>query len=85
MAQKIVNALSRRLRLAMAAALWRLLVPVLRLRARTRLSRLRPDEVTVVTVNWDSRTYLEVLLRLVRQRSPLDVRILVVDNGSHDG
>jgi glycosyltransferase involved in cell wall biosynthesis len=69
----------------MVAALWRLLVPVLRLRARMRLTRLRPGEVTVVTVNWDSRTYLEVLLRLVRQRSPLDVRILVVDNGSHDG
>lgn len=85
MASKIVNALSLRLRLAVVAALWALLVPVLRLRARTRLSRLRPGEVTVVTVNWDSSAYLEVLFRLVRQRSPQSVRILVVDNGSHDG
>jgi glycosyltransferase involved in cell wall biosynthesis len=67
------------------AALRVALVPALRLRARRRLLRLRPGAVTIVTVNWDSLPYLEVLVRLVRERSPASVRILVVDNGSHDG
>jgi len=61
------------------------LVPLLRFRARRRLPRLRKGEVTIVTVSWDSWPYLSVLLRLVRKRSPGDVRILVVDNGSRDG
>jgi glycosyltransferase involved in cell wall biosynthesis len=64
--------------------LWRTLVPALRLRARRRLARLEPGRVTVVTVNWNSAPYLEVLLRLVRRRSPPEVRLLVVDNGSRD-
>jgi glycosyltransferase involved in cell wall biosynthesis len=40
--------------------------------------------VTIVTVNWNSSRYLEVLLRLVRRRSPTSTCILVVDNGSTD-
>jgi glycosyltransferase involved in cell wall biosynthesis len=61
------------------------LVPTLRYRAVRRLPRLRPGAVTIVTVNWNSLPYLEVLVRLVRQRSPAGVRILAVDNGSRDG
>jgi glycosyltransferase involved in cell wall biosynthesis len=64
--------------------LWRVLLPALRVRARRRLAQLEAGGVTVVTVNWDSTSYLEVLLRLVRRRSSPDVRILVVDNGSRD-
>lgn len=74
-----------RVREGVRALLWLTLVPTLRFRARRRLSRLRTGEVTVVTVNWDSLPYLRVLLRLVRARSPDNVRILVVDNGSRDG
>jgi glycosyltransferase involved in cell wall biosynthesis len=81
----IMKALNRRLRPLTVRVLWRVAVPVLRLRARRRLHALRAGEVTVVTVNWDSRGFLEVLLRLVRRRSPPSVRILVVDNGSRDG
>jgi glycosyltransferase involved in cell wall biosynthesis len=66
------------------AAAWRILVPWLRLRARRRIDRLRPGEVTVVTVNWNSWPYLEVLLGAVRRRSPAGTRILVVDNRSTD-
>ena len=62
-----------------------LVVPILRIRARHRLGRLLPGEITVVTASWNSRPYLDVLLRLVRRRSPAGVRILVVDNGSRDG
>ena len=65
--------------------LWALLVPALRAWARVRLGGLRPGGVTVVTVNWNSSPYLAVLLELVRRRSPKDVEILVVDNGSRDG
>jgi peptidoglycan/xylan/chitin deacetylase (PgdA/CDA1 family) len=64
--------------------LWRVFVPALRVRARRRLGRLESGGITVVTVNWQSASYLEVLLRLVHCRSPSDVRILVVDNGSRD-
>jgi glycosyltransferase involved in cell wall biosynthesis len=64
--------------------LWLLLVPALRLRARRRLRRLRARDVTIVTVNWNSSTYLRVFLRLVRRRSPPNTQILVVDNGSCD-
>jgi hypothetical protein len=67
------------------ALLWFLLVPALRLRARRRLPRLRAGEVTIVTVNWNSCPYLDVLLRVVRRRSPEGIQILVVDNGSRDG
>jgi glycosyltransferase involved in cell wall biosynthesis len=65
-------------------ALWLTLVPALRLRSRRRLPQLRPGAVTIVTVNWNSSRYLEVLLRLVRRRSPPSTCILVVDNGSTD-
>jgi Glycosyl transferase family 2 len=65
-------------------ALWLLLVPALRMRARRRLPRLQRGVATVVTVNWDSHDYLEVFLRVVRRRSPAGTRILVVDNGSRD-
>jgi len=65
--------------------LWAVLVPALRTWARLRLGTLRPGGVTVVTVNWNSSPYLAVLLELVRRRSPADVEILVVDNGSRDG
>jgi glycosyltransferase involved in cell wall biosynthesis len=64
--------------------LWLTVVPALRLRAHRRLPRLRRGEVTVVTVNWNSSSYLRVMLRLVRSRSPGGVRILVVDNASQD-
>ena len=74
-----------RLRGAVQSVLWFLLVPALHHRARGRLPRLRRGEATVVTVNWESWPYLSVLLRLVRRRSPDNVHILVVDNGSRDG
>ncbi|ADB73183.1 glycosyltransferase family 2 protein [Geodermatophilus obscurus] len=64
---------------------WRLLVPLLRRRARMRLGRLTPGAVTVITVNWNGLPYLRVLLDVVRRRSPDSVRIVVVDNGSTDG
>jgi glycosyltransferase involved in cell wall biosynthesis len=70
---------------ALARAAVRLaVIPTLRYRALRRLPRLRPAEVTIVTVNWNSRQYLDVLVRLVRKRSPQNVSILVVDNGSSD-
>jgi glycosyltransferase involved in cell wall biosynthesis len=64
---------------------WRLLVPLLRARARRRLGRLEPGAATVVTVNWSSWPHLEVLIDVVRRRSPVGTRIVVVDNGSQDG
>ena len=63
----------------------KLVVPALRQRARRRIGRLRPGAATVVTVNWNSRPYLEVFLRTVPRRSPGNVEMLVVDNGSRDG
>lgn len=41
--------------------------------------------VTVVTVNWNSLSYLRVMLDAIRAMSPSDTEILVVDNGSRDG
>lgn len=38
----------------------------------------------MVTVNWNSWPYLEVLIDVVRRRSPANVRIIAVDNGSED-
>jgi len=64
---------------------WRLLVPALRARSRRRLARLQPGVTTVVTVNWNSWTHLEVLIDVVRRRSPAGTRIIAVDNGSVDG
>ncbi|MGY1831671.1 glycosyltransferase family 2 protein [Geodermatophilus sp. SYSU D01180] len=63
---------------------WRLLVPLLRRLSRMRLGSLEPGAVTVITVNWNGAPYLRVLLDVVRSRSPSDVRIVVVDNGSTD-
>ena len=67
------------------SALWATLVPMLRSRARRRLPQLESGGVTVVTVNWNSAPYLQVLLRLVRRHSPPRTQIIVVDNASRDG
>jgi glycosyltransferase involved in cell wall biosynthesis len=74
-----------RLRRMAQIAGWRLAVPALRARARTRLGRLRPGAATIVTVNWNSWPHLEVLIDVVNRRSPGGTRILAVDNGSLDG
>jgi len=63
---------------------WRLVVPLLRARARRRLDRLEPGTATVVTVNWNSWEQLRVLIEVVERRSPPGTRIVVVDNGSRD-
>lgn len=63
---------------------WRLLVPALRARSRRRLARLQPGAATVVTVNWNSWSHLEVLIDVVRRRSPAGTKIITVDNGSED-
>ncbi|HYQ79500.1 MAG TPA: glycosyltransferase [Solirubrobacterales bacterium] len=63
---------------------WRLAVPALRARARRRLDLLEPGAATVVTVNWNSWSHLEVLIDVVRRRSPANTRIIAVDNGSED-
>ena len=76
---------SPRLRGVAQLAGWRLVVPLLRRRARRRIGSLEPGAVTVVTVNWNSWRHLEVLIELVRRRSPPGTRIMVVDNGSVDG
>lgn len=64
---------------------WRIAVPLLRARARRRIPRLEPGATTVVTVNWNSWPHLEVLIDVVRRRSPAGTRIIAVDNGSRDG
>lgn len=64
---------------------WRVAVPALRVRARRRLGKLQPGAATVVTVNWNSWPHLEVLIDVVRRRSPAGTRIIAVDNGSVDG
>jgi glycosyltransferase involved in cell wall biosynthesis len=64
---------------------WRVVVPALRARAKRRLGRLEPGAATVVTVNWNSWPHLEVLIDVVRRRSPAGTRIIAVDNGSVDG
>jgi glycosyltransferase involved in cell wall biosynthesis len=61
---------------------WAIGVPLLRARARRR--RPAPGAATVVTVNWNSWQHCEVLIDVVRRRSPSSTRILVVDNGSRD-
>lgn len=62
---------------------WRIVVPLLTERARRR--RPAPGVATVVTVNWNSWRHCEVLIDVVRRRSPAATRIIVVDNGSGDG
>jgi len=74
-----------RLRRPAQIAGWRLAAPALRARARRRLDRLQPGAATIVTVNWNSWPHLEVLIDVVRRRSPVGTRILAVDNGSVDG
>lgn len=64
---------------------WRIAVPLRRARARRRLNRLTPGATTVVTVNWNSWDHLEVLIDVVKRRSPAGTRIVAVDNGSVDG
>jgi glycosyltransferase involved in cell wall biosynthesis len=63
---------------------WHLVVPLLRARARRRLGGLERGAATVVAVNWNSWPHLEVLIDVVRRRSPATTRIVVVDNGSQD-
>ena len=53
----------------------RIAVPLLRARARRRLSELRPGEATVVTVNWNSWPHLETLIDVVTLRSPPTTRL----------
>ncbi|HEX6782274.1 MAG TPA: glycosyltransferase [Solirubrobacterales bacterium] len=68
--------------LSIRASGWRIAIPVARARARRRLASLAPGAATIVTVNWNSWSHLEVLIDLVKRRSPAGTRILVVDNGS---
>jgi hypothetical protein len=63
---------------------WKIVLPLLRFRAKRRVPRLRKGEVTIVTVNWNSWPYLEVLLRTVKRLSPAGTKILVIDNRSKD-
>src|SRR4051794_15366224 len=63
---------------------WRIAVPLLQARARRRLSRLQPGAATIVTVNWNSWPHLDVLIDVVRRRSPGGTRIIAVANGSRD-
>jgi glycosyltransferase involved in cell wall biosynthesis len=82
--RRILDSSRRRLRGAAGIIGWRVAVPVLARRARRRLDRLAPGVATVVTVNWNSWKHLEVLIDVVRRRSPAATRIVVVDNGSTD-
>lgn len=41
--------------------------------------------ITVVTVNWNTLSYLRVLIDFVKARSPQGLRLVVVDNASSDG
>jgi Glycosyl transferase family 2 len=76
---RVVGGFARRVARAIG---WALVIPLLRARARRRVARLRPGVATVVTVNWNSWSYLETMLQIVRRRSPPGTEILVVDNGS---
>lgn len=71
-------------RLAQAIG-WRVVVPLLRSRARRRSARLRPGAATVITVNWNSWDHVAVLIDQVGRRSPEGTKIVVVDNASRDG
>lgn len=66
----------RTVRTAAAAGAWVL---------RRRPARAFRPGVTVVTVNWNSLSFLRPMLDATRAMSPPDTEILVVDNGSTDG
>jgi glycosyltransferase involved in cell wall biosynthesis len=51
--------------------------------ARRRRGELQPDRWTVLTVNWNTATFLKDLLRAVERFSP-DADVIVVDNASAD-
>ena len=61
----------------------------LRLKAERQLALLRlprlVDGVTVIIVNWNTKDVTADVIRAVRELSPPDTRILLVDNGSTDG
>ena len=61
----------------------------LRLKAERRLALLRlgrlVNGVTVIIVNWNTKDVTADVIRAVRELSPPDTRILLVDNGSTDG
>lgn len=63
---------------------WNLAVKAARLRAKLRLKPLR-DGVTVVIVNWNTRSVTADVIRAVQRLSPRGTSVLVVDNGSTDG
>lgn len=53
---------------------------------RWRAARaVRPHGVTIVTVNFNTLSYLKVMVAAVRLHSPADTQIIVVDNASEDG
>lgn len=63
---------------------WNLRVKWARALARRRLSRLE-DGVTVIIVTWNTRDITADVVSRVRELSPRETRVLVVDNGSTDG
>lgn len=83
--RRVTAALGVRATAGVRVAGWAALRPAALRRARRRLARLEPGAATVVTVNWNSWPHLEVLVDLVRRRSPPGTRIIVVDNASRDG
>lgn len=66
----------RAVRTSGAAAAWAL---------RKRPAGAYRAGVTVLTVNWNSLTFLRSMLDATRAMSPADTEIIVVDNGSTDG
>ncbi len=53
--------------------------------ARRFPAPLTPGGFTVLTVNWNTLDYLEVVVEAVRRFSPPGTEIVVVDNASSDG
>ncbi len=53
--------------------------------ARRSKAPLAPDRFTVLTVNWNTLEFLQVVLRAVEQFSPPGTEVVVVDNASRDG
>jgi len=52
---------------------------------RHRRGKTYRPGITVLVVNWNSLPFLRVTVDAIRQMSPADVRILVIDNASSDG